>query len=64
MSEYRYQKICQLSRCNKPFGTNRKWQLFCKSAHRIEYNQTEIKDAKSLSKRVNNLEREIYKKKR
>lgn len=64
MAEYRYQKICQLSRCSKAFGTNRKWQLFCEPDHRIEYNQTELKDAKALSKRVADLEREIYKKRR
>lgn len=62
MPEYRYQKVCQLSRCSKVFGTNRKWQLFCERAHAIEYNQTEIRDAKALAKRVSDLEREIHKK--
>ena len=41
MAEYRYKKICRLSRCRKSFGTNLKWQEFCKTDHRIEYHQTE-----------------------
>ena len=62
MSEFRYQKICRLSRCRKSFGTNLKWQEFCKTPHRIEYHQTEIRDQKKLSKRVEDLEKEIHKK--
>ena len=64
MAEYRYQKICKLSRCHKVFGTNRDWQLFCERDHALEYNQKEIKDAKALSKRVSDLEREIHNKRR
>lgn len=63
MSEYRYQKICRLSRCRKVFGTNRDWQLFCERDHAIEYNQIEIKDQKKLANRVKVLEEEILKKK-
>ncbi len=63
MPEYGYQKICRLSRCRKSFGTNLKWQEFCKTDHRIEYHQTESKDMKKLSDRVGDLEKEIFKKK-
>jgi len=55
---FKYQKICRLSRCSKPFGTNLKWQEFCMSDHRIEFHQTEIKDVKKLAKRVEKLEEE------
>ena len=64
MAEYRYQKICQLSRCQKVFGTNRKWQKFCKRPHAIEYNQIEIRNTKILANRVKALEEEILKKKK
>jgi len=63
MSEYKYQKICRLSRCRKSFGTNLKWQEFCKTPHRIEFHQTEKKDIKKITDRVKKLEEEIFKKK-
>lgn len=63
MPEYRYQKICQLSRCHKAFGTNLKWQEFCKTPHRIEWHQTEEKNQRILANRVKALEEEILKKK-
>ena len=63
MPEYRYQKICQLTRCRKVFGTNRKWQKYCARSHAIEYNQTEPKDMKILADRIKALEKEISKKK-
>ncbi len=56
---FKYKKTCRLSRCEKPFGTNRKWQDFCESAHQVEYNQTEAKDLRSLFKRLEQLEEEM-----
>lgn len=53
---YKYQKDCQLSRCGKRFGTNRKWQDFCEDSHRVEYHLKELKDIRSLFRRLEKLE--------
>ncbi len=64
MAEFKYQKICGLSRCQKPFGTNLKWQEFCKTPHRLEYHNVELKDMRKFADRVKALEDEIFKKKK
>lgn len=59
MPEYKYKRICELARCSKPFGTNRKNQKFCCYAHRIEYHQTQKKEVSDMLRRIELLEKEV-----
>lgn len=56
MPEYKYSRICLLARCSKPFKTNRENQKFHETECRIEYHQTQKKEAADMLRRIEKLE--------
>lgn len=61
MPEYKYKRICELSRCGKPFQTNRKDQRFHEDSCRIEWHQTQKSEISDILRRLDALEEEIKK---
>lgn len=61
MPEYKYKRICELTRCSKPFQTNRKDQRFHEDACRIEWHQTQKSEISDILRRLDALEEEIKK---
>ena len=58
MPEYKYKRICELTRCSKPFQTNRKDQRFHEDSCRIEWHQTQKSEVSDILRRLDALEKE------
>ena len=59
IESYRYQRTCSLEQCQREFGTNRKNQIFCKTAHRLIYHDMKRRKTSILYKKMGKLERDL-----